>query len=317
VTEQARTVRLGTRGSALARWQTDHIAARLREAYPALSTEIVVFSTRGDQVVDVPLPKIGGKGLFTAELEDALRKGVIDLAVHSLKDLPTEDPDGLMVGAIPARAATNDVLVSRAGYSLDTLPESAVIGSSSHRRAGQLLAVRPDIRIADIRGNIDTRVKKALDPLGVYDAIMLAQSGLDRLGYSDVISQILPLDVMLPAPGQGALAVQCRADAASWGLLTPLDHLPTRCAVLAERAFLAALGGGCSVPVAAYGTVRGSELHLQGRIVALDGSHQVDVAFATSLPEGCEVNAAEALGQHLAAMALQQGANRILPLSEV
>jgi hydroxymethylbilane synthase len=173
------------------------------------------------------------------------------------------------------------------------------------------------VRIADIRGNVDTRVKKALDSLGMYDAIMLAQSGLERLGYSGVISQNLPLDVMLPAPGQGALAVQCRADAASRRLLAPLDHLPTRCAVLAERAFLAALGGGCSMPVAAHGSVRGSELYLQGRIVALDGSHQVDVAFATSLPEGCELNAAEALGQHLAEMALQHGATGILPLLEV
>lgn len=312
MTEQTRTIRLGTRGSALARWQTDHVAALLREVHPALGTEVVVFSTRGDQVLDVPLPKMGGKGLFTAELEDALRKGEIDLAVHSLKDLPTEDPPGLMIGAIPTRAPANDVLVSRQGHSLDSLPRGAVVGSSSQRRAGQLLSVRPDLRIADIRGNVDTRVRKALDPLGSYDAILLAQAGLERLGHSEVISQILPLDVMLPAPGQGALAVQCLDEAALRELLAPLDHLPTRCAVLAERAFLAALGGGCSVPVAAYSTVQGSELHLQGRIVSLDGLRRVDVASATTLVEGSEVKAAAALGQQLAEMALQQGASTIL-----
>jgi hydroxymethylbilane synthase len=200
VTDQIRTIRLGTRGSALARWQTDHIAALLREAHPGLRTKIAVFTTRGDQVLDVPLPKVGGKGLFTAELEEALRSSVIDLAVHSLKDLPTEDPDGLAVGAIPTRAAANDVLISRERHTLDMLPEGAVIGSSSHRRAGQLLYSRPYVRIADIRGNVDTRVRKALDPSGPYDAILLARAGLERLGYSDVISEVLPFQVMLPAP---------------------------------------------------------------------------------------------------------------------
>lgn len=316
MTEQAHIVRLGTRASALARRQTDIIAALLCEAHLALGTKIVVFSTRGDQVLNMPLPQVGGKGLFTAELEDALRRGEIDLAVHSLKDLPTEDAGGLIIGAIPARAPANDVLVSRQGHTLDTLPEGAVVGSSSHRRAGQLLNARPDLRIADIRGNVDTRVRKALDALGPYDAIMLAQAGLDRLGHSEVISQILPFDVMLPAPGQGALAVQCRDEAASRELLAPLDHLATRCAVLAERAFLAALGGGCSVPVAAYGTVQGWELRLQGRIVSLDGSGRVDLASTTTLVEDSQVKAAAILGQQLADMALQQGAATILEAAQ-
>ena len=244
-----RTIRLGTRGSALARWQTDHIAALLRQAHPDIQTETITFTTRGDQVLDVPLPKVGGKGLFTAELEDALRRGEIDLAVHSLKDLPTDDPTGLTVGAIPARVSAQDVLVSRGRHSIATLPHRAVVGSSSHRRAGQLLHLRPDLHVIDIRGNVDTRVRKALDPNGPYDAIVLAQAGLARLGHKAVISEVLPIEVMLPAPGQGALAVQCRDDAESLELLVSLDHLPTHCAVAAERAFLAGLGGGCSVPV--------------------------------------------------------------------
>lgn len=312
MTDLTGAIRLGTRGSALARWQTDHIAARLREAHPDLQAEIIVFSTRGDQVIDVPLPQVGGKGLFTAELEEALRSGKIDFAVHSLKDLPTEDPDGLTVGAIPVRAAPNDVLVSRAGHTLDTLPEGAVIGSSSHRRAGQLLHARPDLRMADIRGNVDTRIRKARDPEGPYDAIILAQAGLTRLGFADMISEVISLDTLLPAPGQGALAVQCRNEADSLTLLHPLDDRATRAAVTAERAFLAGLGGGCSVPVAAYGEVKGSELLLRGRVSALDGSHQVDVGMATYLLKDGEMQAAEKLGRHLAEMALQQGAVAIL-----
>lgn len=312
VTERARLLQLGTRGSALARWQTDHVAALLRAAHPGLQTGIAVLSTRGDQLIDVPLPEVGGKGLFTAELEDALRGGEIDLAVHSLKDLPTDDPQGLTIGAIPARASAHDVLVSRERHTLDSLPEGAGIGSSSHRRAGQILAARPDVRLMDIRGNVDTRVKKAHDPGGPYAAIVLAEAGLARLGYSEVISHIIPFDVMLPAPGQGALAVQCRDEPASRALLAPLDDLPTRCAVTAERAFLAGLGGGCSVPVAAYGTVQSQELRLRGRIVALDGSRQVDLESAVRLAAGAEVRAAADLGERLAEMALRQGAAAIL-----
>jgi len=305
-------IRLGTRGSALARWQTDHIAALLRETHPGLQTEIVVLTTRGDQVIDVPLPKIGGKGVFTAELEEALRGEVIDLAAHSLKDLPTEDAEGLYIGAVPERAPANDVLVSREGHTLDTLPDGAVIGSSSLRRAGQILAVRPALRIADLRGNVDTRIKKALDPQGSYDAIVLALAGLERLARIDVISQIIPFDIMLPAPGQGALAVQCRDELAWRDLLAPLDHLATRCAVTAERAFLAGLGTGCSVPVAAYGIVEGSELHLLGRIVAPDGSHQVDVRLSMHLNPGEELHGAAGIGNDLAQLAIARGAGDIL-----
>lgn len=299
-------VRLGTRGSALARWQTDHVAGLLRAAYPTLRIEIAVLTTRGDQVLDAPLPLIGGKGLFTAELESALRDGEIDLAVHSLKDLPTDDPPGLTLGAIPPRAAVEDALVSRAGYTLDTLPPGAVVGTSSRRRAAQLLHARPDLECLDLRGNVDTRVRKALDPGMPYEAIVLARAGLERLGQESVISQVLPLDVMLPAPGQGALAIQCRDEARSLALLEPLDDRMTRAAVTAERVFLAGLGGGCAVPVAAHAQVEGQTLRLRGRVSSLEGGRQVDIEGSGAPGEAMSV------GLMLAREALAQGAADIL-----
>jgi len=303
-------LKLGTRGSELARWQTDHIAERLREAYPQLMTETVVISTRGDQVLDTPLPLVGGKGLFTAELEAALRSGEIDLAVHSLKDLPTEDPNGLTVGAIPPRANPADVLVSREGYTLEMLPEGAVIGTSSNRRAAQLLNHRPDLRIKDIRGNINTRVRKALDPAEGYDAIVLAQAGLSRIGMQDVITQALNFEQMLPAPGQGALAVQCRDEETSLEQLSPIHDSATGFAVIAERAFLAELGGGCSVPVAAYAHSQDdASMLLKGRVSAVDGSAQIEVetSFAAN-----DLESARQAGRALAKEAIVQGANSIL-----
>jgi hydroxymethylbilane synthase len=301
-------VRIGTRGSALARWQADHVAGLLKVACPTLQIEIVVLTTRGDQVIDIPLPLIGGKGLFTAELEAALRAGEIDLAVHSLKDLPTENPAGLTIGAIPVRASVEDVLVSKDGYTLETLPANAVVGTGSRRRAAQLLHLRPELRCIDLRGNVDTRIRKALDPDGAYDAIVLARAGLERLGRASAISQILPLDVMLPAPGQGALAIQCRDDADSVTLLKPLDHPATRAAVTAERAFLAGLGGECSVPVAAYGDVQQQTLDLRGRVSSLDGSQQIDVHLKGATSD------ADNIGQRLAKSALKQGAAAILEI---
>lgn len=275
---------------------------------------MTVITTRGDQVLDTPLPLIGGKGLFTAELEAALRSGAIDLAVHSLKDLPTENPPGLAIGAAPPRAAAHDVLVSRAGYTLATLPPGAGVGTSSTRRAAQLQAHRPDLRTLDIRGNIPTRIDKALDPQGPYDAILLAQAGLERLGRLDTISEALPLDVMLPAPGQGALAVQCRDEVALRKLLRPIDHVETQLAVTAERAFLAGLGGGCAVPVAAYGEINGTTLVLRGRVSAPDGSQQIDVAVTQTLAALRVSGLAEAqqIGRALAQQALREGAGAIL-----
>lgn len=305
--DEARSLlRLGTRGSALARWQTDYVAGLLAAAWPALACEVVEFRTQGDRVLDTPLPLLGGKGVFTAELEAALHSGDIDFAVHSLKDLPTEMPAGLALGAVPVRAEAADVLVSRAGYTLETLPQGATVGTSSRRRAAQLLHQRPDFRILDVRGNVDTRIRKALAADGPYDALLLAHAGLARLGHTDVITQVLPLDVMLPAPGQGALGIQCRAEAFTLALLAPLNHAPTRLAVDAERAFLVGLGGGCAVPIAAYATVEDGHLLLRGRVTAVDGGRQIDVAIAGPADD------AAGLGARLAETALAQGAAQLL-----
>jgi len=306
MTERIATLRLGTRGSALARWQTDYIAARLNAAWPGLTIEVEILRTQGDRILDKPLPLIGGKGLFTAELEAALHSGAIDLAVHSLKDLPTDLPPGIVIGAIPVRANVQDVAVSRSGQPLAALPPDAVVGTSSRRRAAQLRHAYPHLRTADIRGNVDTRIRKALDPDGAYDAILLAAAGVERLERSDAITEMLPLDLMLPAPGQGALAVQCRDEAGLLRLLQPLDDAATRAAVTAERAFLSGLGGGCSVPVAAYAVILHNRLHLRGRVASLDGRGFVDVA-GDAAPE----DAAE-LGVTLAAQALTQGAVQLL-----
>ncbi|MEZ4706906.1 MAG: hydroxymethylbilane synthase [Caldilineaceae bacterium] len=297
---------LGTRKSQLALWQTRHVIQLLTVAWPNRHFAEQHFVTQGDRIIDKPLPQIGGKGLFTLELENALRNGEIDMAVHSLKDLPTEAPAGLTIGAIPVRENPLDALVCRGGHTLDTLPNGATVGTSSRRRAAQLLHTRPDLRIIDIRGNVDTRLRKALDPAGPYDGIVLAYAGLTRLGRDDVISQVLPAEVMLPAPGQGALGVQCRADADSMALLYPLQDAETTAAVTAERAFLAGLGGGCALPVAAYAQMRSGVLHLRGRVTAPDGSHQIDVS-APGAP-----SAASNLGQELAAQALAQGAARYI-----
>jgi hydroxymethylbilane synthase len=308
MTDVPATVVLGTRGSALARWQTDYIAGLLRDAWPELVVQIQVLTTQGDRVLDTPLPLIGGKGVFTAELEAALRAGTVDYAVHSLKDLPTEAADGLIVGAIPPRGSAHDVLVSRHHHTLTTLPHGARVGTSSRRRAAQMLFCRHDLQIMDIRGNVDSRIRKALEPDGAYDAIVLASAGLERLGQTSVASEVLALDDMLPAPGQGALAVQCRDERQSLALLAPIDHVDSRIAVTAERAFLAGLGGGCSLPIAAYATVDGARLRLRGRVNAVDGSQQVDVELSSA----ADVESAAKLGQELAQVALEQGVADIL-----
>lgn len=300
------TFRLGSRGSDLALWQTNHVRELLLEAWPDLAVPVETVSTRGDQVLDTPLPLIGGKGLFTAELEAALKNGAIDAAVHSLKDLPTEQPPGLAVGAIPSRTNPADVLVSREGYTLETLPPGATVGTSSRRRAAQLRDLRPDLVVANIRGNVPTRIRKAMDPDGPYDAIILAYAGLDRLGRLDAISQILPLEQMLPAPGQGALGIQCRDELASRKRLAPLNHDSTSAAVTAERSFLAGLGGGCAVPIASYATLQDGQLTLQGRISSLDGSQKINVQGKGSLETARE------LGLNLAEQALAQGAGVLL-----
>jgi len=308
--------RMGTRGSVLARWQTRHIRDLLQAAYPQLTVEIEIIHTSGDQLLDVPLPQIGGKGVFTAELEAALHGRAIDLAVHSLKDLPTEAPPLLTIGAIPARATPADVLVSQQGYTLQTLPEGAIVGTSSQRRKAQLLSVRPDLQVRDIRGNVNTRVRKALDANGAYDAVVLAQAGLERLAYSEQIGRILPFELMLPAPGQGALAVQCRDEQAWLDLLAPLHDRQTLLAVEAERGFLQGLGGGCSLPIGAYAHFEGETLLLDGRVCAPNGCAQMTLDSRLALPAKLALSAAVAAareaGLDLARSALSRGALALL-----
>lgn len=292
-----------TRPSALARWQTQHVAGLLQSKWQNLSCQEEVITTKGDRLLDKPLPEIGGKGLFTYELEQALLDGRVDAAVHSLKDLPTEDVPGLVIGVIPIRADVRDVLVCPAGKGLDDLPAGAVVGTSSTRRQAQLLAYRNDLTVKPIRGNVDTRIRKATE--GQYDAIILAAAGMIRLGLQDHITQYLPFGIMLPAPGQGALAVQCRAgDDKNLRLLGAIDHPQTRLAVRAEREFLAALGGGCSLPVGAIASVQAEVIELQGVVAAPDGSRTIRVSASGSDPF--------ALGQQLARQALAQGAADLL-----
>ena len=302
-------IRFGTRGSALALWQTNYVMAELTAANATVTAAYEIYSTKGDRVIDVPLPQVGGKGLFTAELEAALHAGDIDCAVHSLKDLPTEQPVGLALGAIMPRADARDVLISRSGKTLLELPQGAVIGTSSHRRGAQLKAIRPDIQLADIRGNVDTRIKKALDPAGQYDAIMLASAGLDRLGFVDVIAERLSPELMLPAPGQGAVTVQMRSEWDGHAHFTALHCVDTALCVTAERAFLAGLGGGCSVPVAAYAIVNNGVVEVTGRVCALDGSTVITVATQGMCDAPTD---AAVLGATLAEMALAQGAATLL-----
>jgi hydroxymethylbilane synthase len=303
-----------TRPSALARWQTQWVMGALKNLHPDLECEEKVITTQGDKILDKPLPEIGGKGLFTQELEMELLSGAVHCAVHSLKDLPVENPTGLIIGCIPGRAEVRDALISKNGYTLATLPAGATVGTSSLRRAAQLFSRRPDLRTESLRGNVDTRVRKALD--GQYDAIILAGAGLTRLGLEKYVTEWLPLDMMLPAPGQGALAVQCRADEhETLSLLAALEDPSTRKAVTAERTFLSGLGGGCSVPVAAYATVENAALgmpkdqrpkviKLTGLVISEDGRRAIQVSRT-----GFD---AQLLGNELAHRAIAQGANEIL-----
>ena len=296
-------LRIGTRTSKLARWQTDYVAGLLQAAWPGLVCETVPFTTEGDRVLDRALPEFGGKGVFTQELERALSEGGIDLAVHSLKDLPIDQAPGMLLGAICPRADARDVLISRDGLTLSTLPIGARVGTSSVRRGAQLLAARPDLALLPLRGNVDTRIAKAMR--GDYDAILLAAAGVARLGLDSFISQYLPFEVMLPAPGQGAVAVQCRADdEATRAWLHAIHDLPTAAAVTAERAFLAALGGGCAAPVAAYAEYHVHEgvgyVEMRAVVASPDGQHVIRVNGTGNDPAAC--------GMALAQEAIAQGA---------
>ena len=292
-----------TRPSALARWQTARVIQLLQAAQPGLECNEYIITTTGDRVLDRPLPEIGGKGLFTSELEDALLSGNVDAAVHSLKDLPVEDTPGIVVAAVPEREAAHDVLVSADGWTISNLPEGARVGTCSTRRTAQLLARRPDLTILPLRGNVDSRVRKVLT--GEYDAIVLAQAGLTRLGLQAHISEVFPLEVMLPAPGQGALAVQCREDDAETRERLVAIHDPlTAAAVGAERAFLSSLGGGCSLPVAAFAEKNNGTIILTGAVLSADGRQAIRLSAVDKEPH--------TLGARLAELVLERGAAELL-----
>jgi hydroxymethylbilane synthase len=303
-------LRVGTRRSALALWQTESVRARLHAA--GLVTERIEIRTTGDAVTDVPLSRIGSRALFTKQLDDALLEGGIDLAVHSLKDLPTALPDGIAIAAVSAREDPSDALVVRRGgpRSITALPHGATVATSSLRRRAQLLAWRADLHVAEVRGNVDTRLAK-LDASAEWSAIVLAAAGLLRLGLAERIGERIAPEIMLPAPGQGALVVTARAgDARVRRALATLHDEAAWLAVTAERAFLGRLEGGCQVPVAALATPGADgELRLRGRVLSLDGRSAVSVE---RLGRASSAADAEALGDALAAEALARGAGPIL-----
>ncbi|MBY0497718.1 MAG: hydroxymethylbilane synthase [Cyanobacteria bacterium] len=294
---------VGSRKSRLALWQSEHVIELLQRAWPDVVLEIRTYTTEGDANVLTALPEIGGKGVFTTQLEEALAAEEIDLAVHSLKDLPVDIGRELMIGAISSRIDPRDCLVARDARTIATLPRGAVVGTSSLRRQGQLLARRPDLAVKPIRGNVDTRVRKVLD--GEYDAALLAAAGVTRLGLAAHVTEWIPADAILPAPGQGALAVQCRSrDQETLLRLAAIDEPGARAAVEAEREFLQHLGGGCSAPIAAYARFERGRLCMTGLVASPDGRRVVRVED--------EAENGSALARRLAARALDEGAQSIL-----
>jgi len=300
-----REIVVGTRESKLAMWQANWVVDNLKEANPAYHFRIVGMRTQGDNILDVALAKIGDKGLFTKELELAMLRGDIDLAVHSMKDLPTELPEGLTIGAVCRREYPGDVLIAKDGKSLAELPQGALIGTSSLRRCAQLLNYRADLKMVNLRGNINTRLRK-LSEDGL-DATILAFAGVTRMGWDDRITEMLPFNICLPAVGQGSIGVEvCRDNEEILRLVSRIDHTESHCAIQAERALLKKLEGGCQVPIGALGTVEGSRLMLEGLVASLDGKQLVRSSIAGGLGE------AEKLGQRLAEELLEMGAGDIL-----
>ena len=298
-------LKIATRQSPLALWQAEHIRARLEAMHADLKVELVTFVTQGDKILDTPLAKIGGKGLFVKELEEALLDGRADLAVHSMKDVPMALPEGLTLAVICEREDPLDAFVSNTYNSFAELPHGAKVGTSSLRRKCQILKQRPDLEIIDLRGNVGTRLSK-LDA-GLYDAIILASAGLKRLGLADRIRHTLQLEISLPAVGQGALGLECRAaDKAVLDLILPLLHDETDICVRAERAFNAYLEGGCQVPIAGYASLNQGQLHIEGRVGSVDGATLLKVELKGT-PEQ-----AEQLGETLAQKLLEQGAGDLL-----
>ena len=296
-----RILRIGTRGSLLAKWQAESIRKRMFAA-TGVEAEIVIIKTAGDRMRQAPLTQIGGKGIFIKELEEALLEESIDLAVHSVKDIPTDTPSRLMFPAVCRRDDVRDCLV---GSTLANLRQGARVGTSSLRRQAQVLHIRPDLDFRDLRGNVDTRLRKVES--GEYEAILLAKAGLDRLGVSQRISEILSPDVCMPAVGQGAIAAECRLkDTETADILAPLDDAETRTAIIAERALLAALQGGCQVPLGAWARIERGELVLEACVCSVDGVQYVKQR-ATAPPDQ-----AAALGEHMARLLIEAGAQSIL-----
>jgi hydroxymethylbilane synthase len=299
--------RIGTRKSALALWQANWVQSELLKHFPSLSIQLVTITTKGDKIRDVPLADVGGKGLFVKEIEEALLEGRIDLAVHSMKDMPADLPQGLCIGPIPARENPADVLIARNDTPFARLAHSARIGTSSLRRAAQLRCARPDIEIVALRGNVDTRLRKLNDPTEKLDAIVLAAAGIQRLGMAHRVTEQLEETVMLPAAGQGALCIEIRQDDRAIGeKLDVLNHPPTRLAVMGERSFLHRLEGSCQVPIAAHGTITGDRLNLEGLVADIDG--RTVYRDRLSGPE----HTPEAVGRELAERLLARGADKVL-----
>ena len=295
-------IKIGTRGSKLALQQSAWVRKRIVERHPDLSIEMVRIKTTGDKITDVPLAQVGGKGLFVKEIEEALLRGDIDLAVHSMKDVPTDLPSGLHLGAITEREDPRDVLISREGQRLKQLPVGARIGTSSLRRKAQLLAINPQWEIIPLRGNLDTRIRR-LETAGL-DAVIVAAAGVRRMGLEQKVTEPLPFTTMLPAVGQGALGIECREEGGINELIAFLRHAESTMAVQGERAFLRRLEGGCQVPIAAYGKVERGRLLLRGLVARLDGSQLFRAEAQGDDPES--------VGKQVAEDLLVQGAEEVL-----
>ncbi len=300
-----RTLRIGTRGSLLALKQSTMVKETLESLWSGLRVELHIIKTTGDKILDVPLAKVGGKGLFVKEIEDALLGEEVDLAVHSIKDVPAVLPPGLEIGAIPRREDPRDVLITRSGEGLDALPSGARVGTSSLRRSAQLKSQRPDLDIQNLRGNLDTRLRKLHE--GMYDAILLAAAGMHRMGWEDKISHYLDSTAFIPAIGQGAIGIELRtADVEVHQILAPVHDADTAVAVEAERSLLRELEGGCQVPIGGHAFVRGDDVTLTGLVASLDGRKVFRVTRYALRQD------AEALGREVARALLDRGARQVL-----
>jgi hydroxymethylbilane synthase len=300
-----KSLKIGTRASRLAMWQANWVKSAIAKTYPQQNIELITIKTRGDKILDVPLAKVGGKGLFVKEIEQALLDGRIDVAVHSMKDMPAEIPTGLCIGAIPPREDSSDVLISKKGYLFSELKQGGIVGTSSLRRGAQIRHQRPDIQIAPLRGNVETRLKKLQTEN--LDAVVLAAAGVKRLKLEHRVTENLNSDIMLPAVGQGALSIEIRQnDPDTQTLIEVLDDPETRAIVSGERAFLNYLGGSCQVPIAGHGVIDQNTFKLTGLVADLDGSRILKATLSGS------VDSTESVGITLAQQLLDRGADKIL-----